>query len=75
MMKHALPMQVVKTMPSSRTRGHQNLAGLANDSQRIQGGNWSMQGFRRSAHVFDEDECQMAIAEFMEAHERFDSVD
>ncbi len=24
-----------------------------------------MQGFRRSGHVHDEDECQMSIAEFM----------
>jgi hypothetical protein len=24
-----------------------------------------MQGFRRSGHVHDEDECQMSIADFM----------
>ena len=33
---------------------------------RIQGGNWNMQGFRHSGLVDDEDECQMAIAEFMD---------
>jgi hypothetical protein len=33
---------------------------------RIQGGNWKMQGFRRSSHEHDERECQMSIAEFMD---------
>ena len=33
---------------------------------RIQGGNWNMQGFRHSGLVDDEDERQMAIAEFMD---------
>lgn len=32
---------------------------------RVQGGNWSMHGFRRSSHVHDEAECQMSIAEFI----------
>jgi hypothetical protein len=32
---------------------------------RIQGGNWKMQGFRRSEHDYDETECQMSIAEFL----------
>ena len=35
------------------------------DPERIQGGNWKMQGFRRSGLVHDEAECQMSIAEFM----------
>jgi hypothetical protein len=35
---------------------------------RIQGGNWTMQGLRRSGHVHDEGECQMSIAEFMAEH-------
>jgi hypothetical protein len=34
------------------------------DLARIQGGNWNMQGFRRSSH--DEGECQMSIAEFID---------
>jgi len=41
-------------------------------SRRIQGGNWNMQGFRRSGHVYDEAECQMSIAEFMAEQERYD---
>jgi len=43
---------------------------------RIQGGNWNMQGFRRSGHVHDGAECEMSIAEFMVgAQERNDIVD
>jgi hypothetical protein len=38
---------------------------MAHDPARIQGGNWKMQGLRRSGHVHDEAECQMSIAEFM----------
>ena len=49
---------------------------LAHDPARIQGGNWQMQGFRRSGYVHDEAECEMSIAEFMaDAQERNDIVD
>jgi len=34
-----------------------------------------MQGFRRSGHVHDEDECHLSIAEFMDAQERLEVVD
>jgi hypothetical protein len=42
-------------------------------STRIQGGNWKMQGFRRSGHAYDEAESQMSIAEFMAEQERYDN--
>lgn len=45
---------------------------LQAESTRIQGGNWKMQGFRRSGQVYDEAECQMSIAEFMAEQERYD---
>ena len=46
------------------------------DPARIQGGNWKMQGFRRSGSVHDEAECQMSIAEFMaDTRERDDIVE
>ena len=46
------------------------------DPARIRGGNWKMQGFRRSGHVYDESECQMSIAEFMaDTQERHDIVE
>jgi hypothetical protein len=49
---------------------------MEHDPTRIQGGNWQMQGFRRSGHVHDEAECEMSIAEFMAgAQERSDIVD
>jgi hypothetical protein len=35
---------------------------------RVQGGNWQMQGLRRSGLAHDEGECQMSIAEFMAEH-------
>lgn len=65
-MKHAL--QLVKVMPSYRVRGNPGPRAAVQDSARIQGGNWSMQGFRRSGHVHDEGECQMSIAEYMAEH-------
>jgi len=72
-MKHTLPMEIVKVLPSHQSRGHPDHRGPMQDSTRIQGGNWSMQGLRRSAHVHDEDECQLSIAEFMGTRERFES--
>jgi hypothetical protein len=42
---------------------------VVHDPARIQGGNWKMQGFRRSGPVHDEAECQMSIAEFMVGQE------
>jgi hypothetical protein len=49
---------------------------LAHDPARIQGGNWKMQGFRRSGHAHDEAECEMSIAEFMaDTQERNDIAD
>jgi hypothetical protein len=53
-MKHSLPMEIIKVKLTA-----------VQDSTRIQGGNWNMQGFRRSGHVHDEGECQMSIADFM----------
>jgi hypothetical protein len=49
---------------------------VLDDPPRIRGGNWKMQGFRRSGPVYDESECQMSIAEFMaDARERYDVVE
>ena len=39
--------------------------GVGRESARIQGGNWKMQGLRRSGSIHDEAECQMSIAEFI----------
>ena len=39
--------------------------GVVRDPARIQGGNWKMQGFRRSGQGHDEAECRMSIAEFV----------
>jgi len=64
-MKHALQLEVRKVMPSYPVRRNSRARTPERDSARIQGGNWSMHGFRRSGHVHDDDECQMSIAEFM----------
>jgi hypothetical protein len=73
-MKHTLLREINQDMasrPALRT-----VQALAHDPARIQGGNWQMQGFRRSGHVHDEAECEMSIAEFMAgAQERNDVVD
>ena len=42
---------------------------VVRDPARIQGGNWKMQGFRRSGQGHDEAECHMSIAEFMAEQE------
>jgi len=64
-MRYALPKEIITVLPSYHARGDPGPRPATQDSVRIQGGNWSMQGFRRSGHVHDEDECQMSIAEFM----------
>ena len=75
-MKNLLPMEIIKVMPSYHARqGSSCSRGAAQESARIQGGNWSMLGLRRSGHVHDEDECQMSIAEFMGGQERSESED
>ena len=74
-MKHTLPMEMIKVMPSCHAQGNPGPRVAVQDSARIQGGNWSMQGFRRSAHVHDEDECQVTIAEFMGKQERHEKIE
>ena len=68
-------MKITKGLPSYHARDMAGIRGSTGDSPRIRGGNWSMQGFRRSGHVHDEDECQMSIAEFMSTQERFESAE
>ena len=69
-MRHML---LTASRPALRTN---DALALAHDPARIQGGNWQMQGFRRSGHIHDEAECEMSIAEFMvDAQERNDIVD
>jgi hypothetical protein len=75
-MKNTLPMEIIKVMPSYHARqGSSRSRGAAQESARIQGGNWSMHGLRRSSDLHDEDECQMSVAEFMSGQERFGSID
>ena len=74
-MKHALPMESINVMPSYHACGRPGAGAADPERARIQGGNWSMQGFRRTGLVHDEDECQLSIAEFMDAQERFDAVE
>ena len=67
-MKHALPLEIKKVMPSYHVRGHSGLRAPVQDSARIQGGNWKMPGIQSAGHVYDDGECQMSIAEFMSDH-------
>jgi hypothetical protein len=46
---------------------------IAKVPTRIQGGNWQMQGLRRSGLAHDEGECQMSITEFMAEHRSRDT--
>jgi len=68
-MKHTLLRKINEDMalrPARRSR-------VVHAPARIQGGNWKMQGFRRSGQVHDEAEWEMSIAEFMaDTQERYE---
>ena len=75
-MKHALVRGINREMAFRSTRRNLNAPDVVDDPARIRGGNWTMQGFRRSGHVHDESECQMSIAEVMaDTRERHDIVE
>jgi len=65
MMKHTLLREINQDMALRATRHNLHAPAVAHDPARIQGGNWQMQGFRRSGYVHDEAECEMSITEFM----------
>jgi hypothetical protein len=72
-MKHTLLREINRDTAS---RPALRALAVAHDPAPIRGGNWNMQGFRRSGHDHDEAECEMSIAEFMvNAQERGDIVD
>ncbi len=74
--KHALPRGSNREMAFRRARRNLHALDVLDDPTRIRGGNWTMQGFRRSGHVYDEAECQMSIDEFMaDTRERYDIVE
>jgi len=75
-MRHTLLREINQDMALRAALRTVHALALAHDPARIQGGNWQMQGFRRSGHVHDEAECAMSITEFItEARERNDIVD
>ena len=72
-MKHALLRANNPEMAFHSARRNLHALDVVDDPARIRGGNWKMQGFRRSGPVHDESECQMSIAEFMaDTQERYD---
>jgi hypothetical protein len=74
--KHALRMGIDREMAFRLARHNLHTLDALADPARIRGGNWKMQGFRRSGYVYDEAECQMSIAEFMaDTQERYDIVE
>ena len=74
--KHALLRASNREMAFRSARPTLDPLDVADDPARIRGGNWKMQGFRRSGHVYNEAECQMSIAEFMaNTQERCDIVE
>ena len=75
-MKHTLLREINQDMALRAARRNFHALDVVHDPARIQGGNWKMQGFRRSGHVYDAAECEMSIAEFMaDTQERYDVVD
>jgi len=74
--KNASVRGINREMAFRSARRNLNALDVVDDPLRICGGNWKMQGFRRSGHVHDESECQMSIAEFMaDTRERHDIVE
>ena len=74
--KNASVRGINREMAFRSARRNLNALDVVDDPLRICGGNWKMQGFRRSGHVYDEAECQMSIAEFMaNTQERCDIVE
>ena len=63
-MKYAL-MTGTKDVTLRPIHRHLHAPGVRRESARIQGGNWKMQGLRRSGSIYDEAECRMSIAEFI----------
>jgi hypothetical protein len=75
-MKYTLLREINQDMALRHARRNLHAPDVVHDPARIQGGNWTMQGFRRSGQVYDEAECQMSIAEFMaDTQERCDIVE
>ena len=75
-MNHALLREINQEMALRPARHNLHALAVRHDPARIQGGNWKMQGFRRSGHVYDESESQMSIDEFMaDTQERRDIVE
>ena len=64
-MKHTLLREINQDMALRHTRRNAHALGAVHDAARIQGGNWTMQGFRGSGPVYDVAEGEMSIAEFM----------
>jgi hypothetical protein len=64
-MKHTLLREINQDIALRHARRNLHALDAVHDPARIQGGNWTMQGFRRSGHVYDVAEGEMSIAEFM----------
>ena len=75
-MTNASVRGINREMAFRQARRDVNALDVADDPARIRGGNWKMQGFRRSGHVHDESETQMSIDEFLaDTRERHDIVE
>ena len=74
--KHALLRANNREMAFRSARRILHALDVVDDPARIRGGNWKMQGFRRSGPVYDVAEGEMSIAEFMaDTQERYDIVE
>ena len=73
-MKHTLLREINQDM--ALRAAHRNVRALdvVHEPARIQGGNWTMQGFRPSGPVYDVAEGEMSIAEFMADTQERDEI-
>ena len=75
-MKYTLLREINQEMGLHHPGRNTHAPDAVRDPARIQGGNWTMQGCRRSGHAYDAAECQMSIAEFLaDTQERQDIVE
>ena len=75
-MKYTLLREINQEMALHHPRRNPHALDAVHGPGRIQGGNWALQGCRRSGHVYNEGECPMSIAEFLaDSQERRDIVE
>ena len=73
-MKHTLLREINQDLVLRHAPRDLHALNAVHDPARIQGGNWKMQGFRPSGPIYDVEEGEMSIAEFMAGTQERDHI-